>query len=133
MTVVERAPTIEVDLLITGGLVVTMAPGRPIFEGGAVAISRGRIAMVGPAVDVGGSVRPRRIVEARRKIVLPGLIDAHAHAGHSLTKAIGAHFLRLSGPGSWTTCTSTLRRPSTGMRMACSQAWSVCDSARRQR
>jgi len=91
MTVVERAPTIEVDLLITGGLVVTMAPGRPIFEGGAVAISRGRIAMVGPAVDVGGSVRPRRIVEARRKIVLPGLIDAHAHAGHSLTKAIGAH------------------------------------------
>jgi cytosine/adenosine deaminase-related metal-dependent hydrolase len=82
---------VKVDLLITSGRVVTMNPRREVFEDGAVAISNGRIVGVGPGEEVSAGVHPSRTVDARRKVVLPGFIDAHAHAGHSLTKGIGSH------------------------------------------
>jgi cytosine/adenosine deaminase-related metal-dependent hydrolase len=66
-----------------------MDPSRRVIDNGAVAIAAGRIAAVGAAAEVGAAVNPARIVTATRKVVLPGFIDVHAHAGHSLTKSIG--------------------------------------------
>jgi 5-methylthioadenosine/S-adenosylhomocysteine deaminase len=91
MTLVDRPSMTRADLLITGGLVVTMDDRRRVIEDGAVAIADGRIQLVGPASEVARSVSATRTIDATRKVVLPGFIDAHAHAGHSLTKGIGAH------------------------------------------
>ncbi len=78
-----------VDLLITGGTVVSMDPRRRVIDDGALAIAGDRIVDVGPAAEVAPRYAAKRTIDARRKAVLPGLIDCHAHAGHGLIKTLG--------------------------------------------
>jgi predicted amidohydrolase YtcJ len=80
----------EIDLLLSGGTVVTVDAERRIVENGAVAINGGRIVAVGTADDIGRQYRARDTIDCRGKAVLPGLIDAHSHGGHSLIKTVGA-------------------------------------------
>lgn len=75
------------DLLIRGGTVITMDPARRVIEDGAVAITDGRIAAVGPASELPQTAT--EVIAARGHAVLPGLIDGHAHAGHGLVKTLG--------------------------------------------
>lgn len=77
------------DLLITGGTVIAVDPGRRIIEDGAIAVADGRILAVGPRAEVEGAHDAPRRIDARGKAVIPGLIDVHAHAGHGLIKTMG--------------------------------------------
>ncbi len=70
----------EVDTLITGALVLTMDRDHRILEDGAVAVEGGLILEVGPSRELEERYRARRLVDARRKLVMPGLINAHTHA-----------------------------------------------------
>ncbi len=79
-----------IDTLISGGTVVTMDPSRRVIEDGSVAIEGGRILEVGRSDDLHAKYTAARTIDAHHKTVLPGLIDGHCHAGHSLTKTIGA-------------------------------------------
>lgn len=79
-----------IDLLLTGGTVVTIDQERRILQDGAVAIDGGRIVAVGPTAELVPQFPARRTVECKGKAILPGLIDAHGHGGHSLIKTIGA-------------------------------------------
>lgn len=86
----DGAPAGEsVDILITGGTVVTMDPTRRVLEDGAVAITADRIVAVGPSADLAKRFKARETIDAHRKIVMPGLIDGHGHAGHALVKSLG--------------------------------------------
>ncbi|WP_244314373.1 amidohydrolase family protein [Pannonibacter tanglangensis] len=78
----------EADLILTGGWVIPMDPARQIIENGAVAIKDGRILAVGPAADIAATWTAERIIDTAGKAVLPGFIDAHAHAGHGLIKTM---------------------------------------------
>ena len=60
-----------------------------MIEGGSVAIEKDRIVAVGPTARVARSHPARRVIDAARKAVIPGLVDAHAHAGHGLVKTMG--------------------------------------------
>lgn len=77
------------DILITEGTVITMDPSRRVIEDGAVAIIGNRIAAVGTTAELKAQFRPRQIIDARRKVVMPGLIDGHGHAGHAILKTLG--------------------------------------------
>jgi len=77
------------DILIVNGVVVTVDPERRVIEDGAVAIAGDRIAAVGPTAAVTAAHSAPRVIDARGKAVLPGLIDGHAHAGHGLIKTMG--------------------------------------------
>src|SRR3954452_11681223 len=79
-----------IDLLLTGGTVVTVDADRRVLLDGAVAIDKGRIVAVGPADEIGQQYQAGKTIDCRGKAVLPGLIDAHGHGGHSLIKTIGA-------------------------------------------
>lgn len=79
----------RVDVLISGGTVVTMDPQRRVLEDGAVAIRGNRIVAVGPTAELAARYVARERIDARRKIVMPGLIDGHGHAGHALVKSLG--------------------------------------------
>jgi 5-methylthioadenosine/S-adenosylhomocysteine deaminase len=80
-----------VDLLIDRGVVITMDRDRRIINDGAVAVVGDRIVAVGPAQQVREASGPaKHTIDATGKVVLPGLIDAHAHAGHALTRGLGA-------------------------------------------
>ena len=70
----------SIDLLITGGIVVTMNGNWDVYEDGAVAIGNGRILDVGSAADLGQKgYRPDEQIDAGGKVILPGLINAHTH------------------------------------------------------
>ncbi|MFA8388220.1 MAG: amidohydrolase family protein [Pelagibaca sp.] len=77
------------DTLLTGGCVVTMDPERRVIDQGAVAVAEGRIIAVGAADTL--DIQAERVIDTTGHIVLPGLIDVHAHAGHGLVKSIGMH------------------------------------------
>ena len=77
------------DILITNGTVITMDSGRRVLENGAVAIAGDRIVVVGTTADLTARFNARQSIDATRKIVMPGLIDGHGHAGHGLVKTLG--------------------------------------------
>jgi imidazolonepropionase-like amidohydrolase/Tol biopolymer transport system component len=69
-------------IALTNARIVTMAqaPGAAaVIENGTIVIDRNRIAAVGPAGRVAIPANARRI-DVRGKTIVPGFIDAHAHA-----------------------------------------------------
>jgi len=77
-----------VDLLISGGVVVTMDPDFRVIEDGAIAIEEDTIAGVGETADFETRYRARKTIDARWTLVLPGFINGHAHAAMSLFRGI---------------------------------------------
>jgi len=77
------------DILVVNGVVITIDPERRVIEDGAVAIAGDRIVAVGTTAEVTAAHSAPRVIDARGKAVLPGLIDGHAHAGHGLIKTMG--------------------------------------------
>lgn len=67
------------DVLIAGGTVITMDAERRVFGDGAVAIRGGRIAEVGRREDLAPRYTPDRTIDARGRVVTPGLIQTHVH------------------------------------------------------
>lgn len=78
------------DLIIANGHIITMDDHRTVIDDGAVAIVKDRIVDIGPTADILSRHQAREIIDATGMAVLPGLIDAHAHAGHGLIKTLGA-------------------------------------------
>ena len=70
----------EVDLVVTGGTVVTVDAAGRIIEAGAVAIDGADIAAVDTAAAIAKQFRGRETIDASGQIVLPGLINTHTHA-----------------------------------------------------
>lgn len=74
------APSPE-DLIIQGGTILTMVEGHTPVEQGYIRIGGGRIL----AVEQGESETGRqKIIDARNGIILPGLVNAHAHTAMTL-------------------------------------------------
>ena len=72
----------EFDLLISGGRVIDPAAS---FDAVAdVAIRGGRIARVAPGISASSA---RTVIDARGRIVTPGLVDIHVHTDAELTPA----------------------------------------------
>jgi 5-methylthioadenosine/S-adenosylhomocysteine deaminase len=86
MNAEDRAAAAEVDVLIAGGTVITMDRDRRVIRDGAIAIDGSRIVGVGKAEAMRKRYRPRRLYEANRKCVVPGLINSHLHFYHILHK-----------------------------------------------
>jgi 5-methylthioadenosine/S-adenosylhomocysteine deaminase len=85
--VAVKAPAGEaIDLLISGGTVITMA-GENI-EPGSVAISGGKIVAVGPSAEIDARYAPGETIDARGKAVLPGFVNAHTHVPMTLLRGI---------------------------------------------
>jgi cytosine/adenosine deaminase-related metal-dependent hydrolase len=78
------------DFILKNGVVITMDPERRIIADGAVAVQGERIVAVGPTDEVLANCKSEKVIDASRKVIMPGLIDGHAHAGHALVKSLGA-------------------------------------------
>lgn len=75
-------------LLIENGVIVTMDARRRIFSRGHVLVEDGRIVTAGDGAAPATDQKVARI-DASGMVVMPGLVDTHAHAGHMLTKGLG--------------------------------------------
>ncbi|TDC54776.1 amidohydrolase [Actinomadura sp. KC345] len=67
------------SLLVTGGTVVTMAPGREVVTGATIAVVDGRIAAIGPYRPLRESHPGAAELDATGCVVVPGLVNAHQH------------------------------------------------------
>jgi cytosine/adenosine deaminase-related metal-dependent hydrolase len=82
------------DLLISGGHVVTLDPAIGDLAEGDVLIRDGTIAAVGAGL---AARAPRaRVLDARGRLVLPGLVDTHRHVWQG---ALGGHTGQVSLSG----------------------------------
>ena len=82
----------EIDILIDGGTVVTMDPQRRVLENTSVAVRGETILEIGPADELRRKYTAKKTLNARRRVVMPGLIDLHAHAGCALVKSVAEHY-----------------------------------------
>jgi len=78
----------KVDLLVTGGTVVTMDAQRRVIEDGAVAIRGDSIVAVGPRAEIESRFEAAQTIDAHGALVMPGLINGHAHAAMSLFRGL---------------------------------------------
>jgi 5-methylthioadenosine/S-adenosylhomocysteine deaminase len=77
------------DLFIRGGTVVTMDAEFRVIEDGAIAIEGDVIAEVGKRADLEPKSRgAKKTIDARGTLVLPGMINGHAHAAMSLFRGV---------------------------------------------
>mgnify|MGYP003762085235 CR=1 FL=1 len=66
-----------------------------VIENGCIGVLDGIIMKVGECSEF-ENASAEKVLDASDKIVMPGLIDTHGHAGHGLTKTMGA-FLDVPG------------------------------------
>ncbi len=78
----------RVDLLVAGGTVVTMDAGRRVLEDGAVAVRGDTIVAVGARAELEAKYVSARRIDARGKLMLPGLINGHTHAPMTLLRGL---------------------------------------------
>ena len=78
----------RVDLLISGGTVVSMDAQHHVIDNGAVAIRGDKIVAVGTAAEIGKRYRGARVINATGKVIIPGLINTHTHVPMSLFRGI---------------------------------------------
>ena len=86
--------TADIDLILTGGDVLTMNERFDLFSPGAVGIDDGAIAVVGPADEVTASYAADEVVDCSGCAILPGLVNGHTHAPMTLLRGL-ADDLRL--------------------------------------
>jgi 5-methylthioadenosine/S-adenosylhomocysteine deaminase len=72
---------VSVDLLITGATIVTMDADRRVIEGGFLAVRGDSIVAIGEEVANAfpKGLTAARTIDARGKMVLPGMINGHTH------------------------------------------------------
>ncbi len=77
-----------VDLIVQNGTVVTMDANRRVIENGAVAVQKGEIVAAGTVQEIAQQFTTKQIVDARGKLIIPGLINTHTHVPMSLFRGI---------------------------------------------
>jgi 5-methylthioadenosine/S-adenosylhomocysteine deaminase len=78
----------KVDLIISGGTVVTMDGARTIHGDGAVAVLGDSIVAVGPRSAIEAQYAGGQTIDARGKLVLPGFINGHTHVPMTLLRGL---------------------------------------------
>ena len=67
------------DLVVHGGLLVTMDAERRVFADGSVAVRDGSFVDVGPSRTLLERYQPAKRVDVHGLVIMPGLVNAHVH------------------------------------------------------
>src|SRR6266436_1882304 len=76
------------DMLVLGGTIVTMDGSRRVIENGAIAIGAGRILAVGPRAELQSQYSAAETIDARDRMIIPGLINGHTHIPMTLFRGL---------------------------------------------
>ncbi len=78
----------EVDLILSGGTVVTMNDAFDLLPEGAVAIDGHNIVAVGPRDELLQAYQGRETVDCSGQVIMPGLVNAHTHVPMTLLRGL---------------------------------------------
>lgn len=78
----------SIDILLSGGVVMTQDDEDQVILDGAVAVTGNRIIAVGPTAELESRYSASRCIDCRGRVVMPGLIDTYTHAGHGLIRGL---------------------------------------------
>jgi hypothetical protein len=78
----------EVDLIVSGGIVVTMDGVRTIYRDGSVAVKGDAIVAAGPRGDIESRYMAAHMIDARGRLVLPGFVNGHTHVPMTLFRGL---------------------------------------------
>jgi len=78
----------NVDLIVSGGTVVTMDGKRTIYPNGSIAVRGDSIVAVGSREDVEGQYAAGQFVDGRGTLILPGFINGHTHVPMTLFRGL---------------------------------------------
>jgi 5-methylthioadenosine/S-adenosylhomocysteine deaminase len=78
----------KVDLIISGGTVVTMDGTRAIYDDGVVVVKGDTIIAVGPRRELEAKYQASQTIDAKGKLVLPGFINGHTHVPMTLFRGL---------------------------------------------
>lgn len=84
----SQAPIEKVDLIVSGGTVVTMNGSRAVYDNGAVVVKGDSIIAVGPRSKLEGRYTASQTIDAKGKLVLPGFINGHTHVPMTLFRGL---------------------------------------------
>ena len=78
------------DLLVTGATIVTMDADRRVIEGGVLAVRGDSIVAIGEQVATAfpKGLTAQKTIDARGKIMMPGLINGHTHIPMTLMRGL---------------------------------------------
>ena len=78
----------SVDLIVSGGIVVTMDGARTIHQDGSVAVRGDAIVAVGPRAEIESKYETAQTIDARGGLVLPGFVNGHTHVPMTLFRGL---------------------------------------------
>lgn len=76
----------DIDLIVTGGTVLTMAGGADPIADGAVAVRDGEIVAVGPSSELLERASTTEVLDAGGGLILPGFVNTHTHLAMTLLR-----------------------------------------------
>lgn len=87
----DRKDPRTIDLLIADAdYIVTVDKGRRILTDGAIAIRKDRIVGIGKSAAIRRRFpRARKVISARKKLVMPGMVESHIHHTQHLARGLG--------------------------------------------
>jgi len=88
LTTLALAQKQNVDLIVRGGIVVTMDSSRSIHQDGSVAVRGDSIVAVGPRAEIEARYQSAQVIDARGNLVLPGFINGHTHVPMTLFRGL---------------------------------------------
>jgi len=84
----QNAKKEKVDVIITGGTVLTMDGSRTTIDDGAVAVKGDLIVAAAPRIEIESKYSAAQTIDARNKLVLPGFINGHTHVPMTLFRGL---------------------------------------------
>jgi len=78
----------EVDIVISGGTILTLDNDNSQIDNGLIAINGDEIVDMGKNEDLKDTFRGKKKIDATDCLVMPGLINAHTHAAMTCFRGI---------------------------------------------
>lgn len=79
---------LDADTVLIGGTAITVDADRRVIRDAGIAIKGEDILFVGKAAEVKERFAAKKVIDCTDKVIIPGLINAHIHFSHHMSKSL---------------------------------------------
>lgn len=85
---IEESSRRIVDLVLKGGTAITVDSERRVIRDAGIAIQGENILFVGKEAEVSAQYTGNKTIDCKDKVIIPGLVNAHIHFSHHMSKGL---------------------------------------------